>query len=50
MLLVITCEILIHYCNLVYKNVFEFFFVFFFFLGPHLQHMEVARLGVKLEL
>ena len=23
---------------------------FFFFLGPHLQHMEVPRLGVKLEL
>ena len=27
-----------------------FFFFFFFFLGPHLQHMEVARLGVKSEL
>ena len=23
---------------------------FFFFLGPHLQHMEVPRLGVGLEL
>ena len=23
---------------------------FFFFLGLHLQHMEVPRLGVKLEL
>ena len=25
-------------------------FFFFVFLGPHLQHMEVPRLGVKLEL
>ena len=25
-------------------------FSFFFFLGPHLQHMEVPRLGVKSEL
>ena len=24
--------------------------IFFFFLGPHSQHMEVARLGVKSEL
>ena len=23
---------------------------FFFFLGPHLQHMEVPRLGVKSEI
>ena len=22
----------------------------FFFLGPHMQHMEILRLGVKLEL
>ena len=26
------------------------FFFFFFFLGPHLQHMEVPRLGAKSEL
>ena len=26
------------------------FFFSFFFLGPHLQHMEVPRLGVELEL
>ena len=26
------------------------FFLFFFFLGPHLKHMEVPRLEVKLEL
>ena len=26
------------------------FFVFFFFLAPHLWHIEVPRLGVKLEL
>ena len=25
---------------------FFFFFVFLLFLGPHLQHMEVPRLGV----
>ena len=32
--------------------VFFFFFFFFFFwlLGPHLQHMEVPRLGVESEL
>ena len=27
-----------------------FFFVFLSFLGPHLRHMEVARLGVSSEL
>ena len=27
-----------------------FFFFCFCFLGPHLQHMEVPRLGVELEL
>ena len=26
------------------------FQLFFVFLGPHLQHMEVPRLGVQLEL
>ena len=30
--------------------VFRGFCLFFFFLGPHLQHMEVPRLGVKSEL
>ena len=30
-------------------NVF-WFFVFFFFSGPHPQHMEVLRLGVESEL
>ena len=29
---------------------FIFLFCFFLFLGLHLQHMEVPRLGVKLEL
>ena len=29
---------------------FFFFFFFFCFLGPHPQHMEIPRLGVKLEL
>ena len=27
-----------------------FFFLSFFFLGPHLWHMEIPRLGVKSEL
>ena len=31
------------------KNVFSIFFLFFF-LGPHLRHMEVSRLGVESEL
>ena len=26
------------------------FFFFFGFLGPHLQHMEVPRIGVQLKL
>ena len=29
---------------------FSFFFFFFHFLGPHLWHMQVPRLGVELEL
>ena len=32
-----------------YLEVFSFF-LFFFFLGPHLRHTEVPRLGVELEL
>ena len=28
----------------------SFNFSFFFFLGPHLQYMEVPKLGVKSEL
>ena len=27
-----------------------FFFFFFFFLGPHLQHVDVSRLGAESEL
>ena len=27
-----------------------FYFILFFFLGPHQRHMEVPRLGVELEL
>ena len=34
----------------VFFSVFSFCFVLFCFLGPHLWHMEVPRLGVKLEL
>ena len=29
---------------------FFFFFFFFVFLGPHLRHLEVPRLGVQSEL
>ena len=29
---------------------FYFIIIIFFFLGPHLPHMNVPRLGVKLEL
>ena len=32
------------------STVARFFFFFCFFLGPHLQHMEVPRLGIKSEL
>ena len=40
---------------LIFKRVFVFFFFFFFFfffcfLGPHLQHMDFSRLGIKSEL
>ena len=38
-----------------FKQVFLFCFVFFFcfffvFLAPHMQHMEVPRLGTELDL
>ena len=42
---------MIKLCNLValeFTSLFCHFY--FFFLGPHLQHMEVPGLGVKLEL
>ena len=32
-----------------YYSLFDFFFFFFGFPGLHLWHMEVPRLGVKLE-
>ena len=32
------------------EKLFFLFFCFFVFLGPHLRHMEVPRLGVKWEL
>ena len=32
------------------KNNHKVFFIFFFFLGPHLQHMELPGLGVESEL
>ena len=33
-----------------FHRIISFFFLLFCFLGPHLQHMEVPRLGEKLEL
>ena len=33
-----------------YLGIFFFFFFFLVFLEPHLRHMEVPGLGVKLEL
>ena len=33
-----------------YTRLFSFSFSSFFFLGPHLWHMKVSRLGVKLEM
>ena len=33
--------------DLLISLVFFYFILFFVFLGPHLQHMEVPRLGVK---
>ena len=36
--------------NWFFSCVFVFRFLSFVFLGLHLRHMEVSRLGVKLEL
>ena len=36
--------------NIASKYSSSFFFFFDFSLGPYLQHMEVSRLGVELEL
>ena len=32
------------------EQVFYLFYLFFVFLGPHLQQMEVPRLGIESEL
>ena len=32
------------------SNLFIYLFIYLVFLGPHLQHMEVPRLGVRMEL
>ena len=37
-------------CSMEVQGLHSFFFFFFFFLGPYPWHMEVPRLGVKLEL
>ena len=38
-------------CILLYSSCFnKYSFFFFFFLGPHLWHMEVPSLGIKLKL
>ena len=39
------------YHNKVYISSYPILFLFFYFvLGPHLQHMEIPRLGVKSKL
>ena len=40
------------YCSTVTKSLFSIitFFSFFYFLGPHPQHVKVPRLGAKSEL
>ena len=40
-------EIQLYEVTLIYLNIYTYFFVF---LGPHLWHMEVPRLGVKTKL
>ena len=40
---------LVFLCKFVLMLV-QFFFFFFFILGPHLQHIEVPRIGVDSEL
>ena len=41
-----------NYMFLMNLSLFIFYFIIIFwpFLGPHLRHMEVPRLGVELEL
>jgi len=34
----------------IYKYIYNNYYINFFILGPHLWHMEVPRLGVKLDL
>ena len=46
---------ILHFVSVVYHSDVQItnqtnFFFFFCFLGPHSQHMEVPRLGVKSEL
>ena len=51
-LLCILCCPLGNFLKLTSFCLFIYFYlkIFFFFLGPHLQHMEVPRLGIKSEL
>ena len=37
-------------CSEIDNYIIIFFYLFFFFKGPHLRHMEVPELGVILEL
>ena len=39
-----------HWTGFLFFGFFFFFFFFFVFLGPHLGHVEVPRLGVESEL
>ena len=42
------CVYQLHFFSM--KSMFMSFAHFFFFLGPHLQHMDVTQLGVELKL
>ena len=44
------CVVVTQFCIILWRQYSYFYFLFFCFLGLHLQHMEVPRLGVRLEL
>ena len=47
-------SVLLYFSKIIFLSfsllLFIYLFIIFFFLGPHLWHMEVPRLGVKSEL
>ena len=44
------CELTLIYFRRISVFIFIYFFLSFVFLGPHLRHMEVPRIGVESEL